>query len=82
MVLDDLERVSISAVLSKGELVRTGAAQPGALVNERLEFPLSLERPIAAEDFTVSADGPTADVRVIAIEEGSLLSTCEIHRLP
>ena len=82
VVLDDLEQVSISAVLSKGELVRPGSAQPAALVNERLEFPLRLERPIVAEDFTVSADGPSADVRVIAIEEGSLLSTCEIHPLP
>ncbi len=82
VVLDDLEKVTISTVVSHGEQFTPQDNSGTAAANDRLSFPLDFARPLTAEDFTVAATGSTARVRVIGVEEGSLLSTSEIHEVP
>lgn len=83
VILDDLEAVTISAVVAAGQLVPAEREERRpSVVDERLSHPLAPSRPFAGSDFTVQAAGPSARVRVIGIEEGSLISSSEVHEVP
>ncbi|TAM70681.1 MAG: adenine deaminase [Microbacteriaceae bacterium] len=82
VILDDLESVSISAVVSQGVPVAAERARREPVGNARLGHPLTFGRPVSAEDFVVPATGASARVRAIAIEEGSLLSQCQVVPVP
>lgn len=82
VVLGDLDQVAIETVFAGGRLVDPDEPEDDRGPETGLDFPLDLSRPLTADDFVVAAEGLTAEVRVIAIEEGSLLSKDETASVP
>src|SRR5690606_26890027 len=74
VILDDLEQVTVSAVIANGEIVPNDRLDRPATVDVRLSHPLRPSRPLTAKDFAVPATGSTARVRTVDIAEGSLIS--------
>ncbi len=75
VVLDDLERFSISDVYASGRRLERGPAAPAAPpAPESVRSRVNLGRRMTPQDFRVAAEGTTARVRVIDVPDGSLVS--------
>jgi adenine deaminase len=88
LLVDTLSELRPQTVIASGRVVaregrataeRTGGSPPP----ESLKASVELPRPAASADFRIAAAGPgaTAKVRVIGIENGTLLSKAIIHEL-
>jgi adenine deaminase len=86
VVFDDLESFRARLVLSGGRPVardgRMLADQATPVRPDALSSRVAFPRPLEADDFRVPAAGDTADVRVIGVSDGTLVSTAESARVP
>jgi adenine deaminase len=89
LLIDSLGELRPQTVIAAGRVVaREGRATGGRSGRtpppESLKAGVELPRPLVGEDFRIAAAGPgaTAKVRVIGIENGTLLSKALVHELP
>jgi adenine deaminase len=89
LLVDSLGELRPQTVIAAGRVVAregraTGGRSGGTPPPESLKASVELPRPLAAEDFRIVAAGvdATARVRVIGIENGTLLSKTLVRELP
>lgn len=77
VILDDLDAVEVSTVIAGGDVIDRSATNPGPEYPELVKSTVNLPRPMTADDFRVQASGDRAEVRIVGVHEGSLVSTRE-----